>query len=306
MHNTILAAISVIGQGLRKSQRKTLAAVVEGMLARSKCNLAEIARGISRRCQFASRFKQVWHYVNNQNIDPQETGILDGFISQLEPGQPLVLLLDWTEFLGDHLLCAALPLEKRAVPVFWRLASHAQYHDEFGRNLLEDKLFREIRRRIPKEVPVTIIADRGFGRTDLFKKLDMLGFGYIIRGKDDAWIKVGTWQGVLAFYPLKHGRIRRLDQVRYRKSKSVSLSLVTRWDLVKGRHSVWYLATNRSDEAATILGQYEKRMWIEEMFRDIKSQHFWFGSDQSQDHQRTGQVVSRSSRVHPVGFFCWS
>jgi hypothetical protein len=276
MYKTILAVVEVIQQGLRKSQRKTLAAVLEGLLARSKCSLAEIARGIGRRCQFASRLKQVWRYVNNKNIEPEEVaqGILDWFISSLSPGQPLVLLVDWTEFLGDHLLSAAIPLEKRAIPVFWRLASHAEYHDEWGRNLLEDKFFRELRHRIPESVSVIIIADRGFGRTELFRKLDKLGFRFIIRVKDDVWIRTQAWQGVLAGYPLEFGKIIRLDQVQYRQKKSMTLSLVARWDKVRGKYEAWYLATNCPDEAAGIIGYYEKRMWIDEMYRDVKSQHF--------------------------------
>jgi hypothetical protein len=276
MYNVILAVVEVIEQGLRKSQRKTLAAVVEGLLSRSKCSLAEIARGMGRRCQFASRLKQVWRYVNNNNIVPEEVaqGILEWFISQRKDGQPLVLLVDWTEFLTDHLLSAAIPLDGRAVPVFWRLASHTEYHDKWGRNLLEDEFFQQLRRRIPESVPVIIIADRGFGRTELFRKLDKLGFRYIIRVKDDVWIKTHDWQGVLADYPLSFGKIIRLDQVQYRQKKSVNLSLVARWDKVRGKYEAWYLATNCPDEAAAIINHYEERMWTEEMYRDIKSQHF--------------------------------
>ncbi len=277
MDKTILAVMEVIEQGLRKSQRKTLAAMVEGLLKRSQCNLAEIARGIGRKTKFGSKLKQVWRYVNNSNIKPEEIGqgVLDWFISELKPGQPLVLLVDWTEFLTDHLLSAAIPLERRAIPVFWKLASHAEYHDEFGRNLLEDRLFKELRRRIPKDVPVIIIADRGFGRADLFKQLgNELGFRYIIRVKDDVWIKTQQWQGVLAKYPLDFGKIIRLDQVQYRKTKSVPVSLVARWDKVKGKYEAWYIATNCPAEAAAIIDYYEERMWIDEMFRDVKGQHF--------------------------------
>ena len=43
MYNIILAVIGVIEQALRKSQRKPLAAIVEGWPARSKYPLAAIA-----------------------------------------------------------------------------------------------------------------------------------------------------------------------------------------------------------------------------------------------------------------------
>jgi len=127
---------------------------------------------------------------------------------------------------------------------------------------------------VPRSIPVIIVADRGFGRVELFVRLNKLGLGYIIRVKDAVWVGSENWQGVLADYPIKLGQIIQWENIEYQKSRKHRLNLVMRNDVIRNQASAWYLATNVPREAAYLLKRYESRMWIEEMFRDLKSSNF--------------------------------
>lgn len=273
MNTTIITILDVICKRIRKSQKKTLASIVESLLHGSTASLAEIARGMGKRTKFCSRLKRVWRYLGNSNIDGEKGGeeLLDWFISRRND-EPLVLLVDWSKFYTDNVL-AAVPMGKRAIPIFWEIATKEDLSNK-GQNVIEKEFFKKVRGLISREVKVIIVADRGFGRTSLFSGLDKYGFGYVIRIKDAGWVREKTWQGVLASFPLKLGSIFHWEDVGYHKTKRYKLNIIMRKDIINNTARAWYLATNIPDQAAYLLNLYERRMWIEEMFRDLKSSNF--------------------------------
>jgi hypothetical protein len=46
-----------------------------------------------------------------------------------------------------------------------------------------------LRDLIPQGVPVILLADRGFGRTELARLCQQLGFRYVVRIKPDVWME---------------------------------------------------------------------------------------------------------------------
>ena len=291
MSTTIMTILDVISNNLRRSQKKSLAVIIESLLQGSQASLADIARGMGQKTRFGSRLKRVWRYVSNSNINPEHVSadLLAWFIGRLGPDEPLVLLVDWSKFYNDHVLAAAIPLGKRAVPVFWEIATDEGL--ERGQNTIEYKFFNQLRDLIPKAVPVIIVADRGFGRTELFVRLDKLGLGYIIRVKDAVWVESKCWQGVIANYPLKLGQIIQWEGVKYQKRRKYKLNLVMRNDIVRNTASAWYLASNVPEQAVYLLERYESRMWIEEMFCDLKSSNFKFNQVRLNSPERRSRLM---------------
>jgi hypothetical protein len=291
MNNTIMTILDVISKQLRKSQKKTLAVIIESLLQGSQASLADIARGMGRKTKFGSRLKRVWRYACNANIDPAKAGadLLGWFISRLGIGEPLVLLVDWSKFYGNHVLVAAVPLRKRAIPVLWEIVSDDDLSR--GRNTIEYEFFNKLRGIVSQSIPVIIVADRGFGRVELFVRLNKLGLGYIIRVKDAVWVGSESWQGVLADYPIRLGQIIQWENIEYQKNRKHKLSLVMRNDITRSQASAWYLATNVPREAVYLLKRYESRMWIEEMFRDLKSSNFKLDSLRLKNPTRRSRLM---------------
>ena len=84
------------------------------------------------------------------------------------------MALDWVEVRTFHTLMAAAVQRGRAVPLLW--ASYPEWELSKSQNNLEEGLLRLLRTLIPQEVRVIVLADRGFGRTELAKVCQHLAF----------------------------------------------------------------------------------------------------------------------------------
>jgi hypothetical protein len=180
----------------------------------------------------------------------------------------LEIILDWTACGEFQILSALIGLEGRAVPVLqW---SVRKWEFRTSQNAFEYEMLRCLRRLIPRAQPTTIVADRGFGRTELFRFLDELGFGYCIRIKGDAWTEFAGYAGPLKAYPVQVGQTFKLASVRSHKRQRYALKLVINCARITGTVSTWLLATNLPDQARCIVDVYRRRFWCEEAFRDQK------------------------------------
>ena len=74
---------------------------------------------------------------------------------------------------------------------------------------------------IPAGVSVIVLADRGFGRTELAAHLPGAGLRYVIRIKPDVTVGPARIRGVLRDYPTHKGMCRVLRDVDYRKDEPV-------------------------------------------------------------------------------------
>jgi hypothetical protein len=193
--------------------------------------------------------------------------------------------LDWTDVRSFQTLMAAAVLKGRAVPLLW--ASYAKWELFKSRNALEEGLLHLLRTLIPERVPVILLADRGFGRVEMARACHNFGFRYLIRIKPDAWIEHPTFHGKLKDYPVVKGMRRVLQAARHRKSRPVTHNIVVRWQpgLPAKRDEPWYLMTDLAGSALQLTALYAKRMTVEELFRDGKSQRNGFALRQVQVKQ---------------------
>ena len=95
----------------------------------------------------------------------------------------IVVALDWTYFEPDQqqtLMLSLLTGHGRSTPLLWqtiRSQNLKGYQASY-----EDDLLRQFKRVLPAGVKVTVVADRGFGNTNMFYLLEHeLGFNYVIR-----------------------------------------------------------------------------------------------------------------------------
>ena len=103
----------------------------------------------------------------------------------------------------------------RAVPLLG--ATYPEWELYRSQNSWEEGLLRLLKTLLPPELPVILLADRGFGRTELARTCQQLGYQYLIRIKPDVHIQVGSFRGKLSHYPVKKGIRRLLRGVRYRQ-----------------------------------------------------------------------------------------
>lgn len=267
-----------VTKGLLPTQQAALSHIVCSMLTcRSLC-LAELARCLHSSTDFRHNLKRVWRFVSNDRINTSTAKELLArrLIRQLHhrldirPKQQLEIIMDWTTVWPYVVLEALIPLDGRAVPVLSWAALRGSL--SCRQNTLEMEFLASLRRAIPKQWKVVIVADRGFQRTELLRFIKGLGFSFVIRVKGDAWIKSSKYEGKLRDYALSVGQCFKLRDVTYHKSKQYILKVVMNCEKIKGKKCSWLLATDLGLTAREVVRIYERRFWCEESFRDQKQE----------------------------------
>jgi hypothetical protein len=115
----------------------------------------------------------------------------------------------------------------RALPLLW--ATYPEWVLHRSQNNLQEGLLRLLRTTIPEHVEVVLLADRGFGRTELGRTCQELRFRYVIHIKRDVWVDCPSYLGNLLDYPVRKGLQRLLKNFRYRKDDPLRQHVVIHW-----------------------------------------------------------------------------
>lgn len=190
----------------------------------------------------------------------------------------ITVALDWTDFERDDqvTLCAYMVTRHgRAMPLVWRTMWKSQLKER--QTDFEFELVDDLYLWMPKDVEVNLLADRGFGNHRLYAFLDSIGWGYVIRFRENIVVRdaAGNKRPAVAWLPAS-GRAKMLRDARVTGVKASVPAVV----VVKRRKmkNAWCLATNLAGTTADkIIKLYSKRFTIEETFRDTKDLHFGMG-----------------------------
>jgi hypothetical protein len=159
----------------------------------------------------------------------------------------------------------------RAIPVLWRTAAKEKLKDNQTR--IEMELLTDFRTIVPIGTKIVILADRGFGKIDLFEHLKSLNFEYVIRLKRNAYIYSKFYSGSLEQLVIQAGTLRDFGTTLFTAKKRYPLRLIVFYD--HGQKEPWILTTNLTPKdlnARDAVTYYGRRMEIEECFRDIKNE----------------------------------
>lgn len=257
----------------------SLANGVAGALAASRASIHAIGRAYAELegIQIKSAVKQIDRLLSNEGIEMDL--VLSAWVRFVAGNTAsLTLAMDWTDFdADDHTtLCIYLVTRQgRALPFIWQ--THQKSKLKGQQTALEVALIERLHRFLPVSIDVTLLADRGFGKTELYELLEVLGWDYVIRFRQVIRISSSEIDSspAAALVPT-NGRARLLTNVQLTGKKKSLPGVV----LVKkrGMKDAWCLATSLSHKSATeIVKLYARRFTIEEAFRDTKDIHFGMG-----------------------------
>jgi hypothetical protein len=184
-----------------------------------------------------------------------------------------VVSFDWTDIKSFQTLMASAVFKGRSIPICWASCNQHVYDGHRSRNAFEESLLLLLRSMIPPQVKVILLADRGFGRTELARFCQNHRFSYVIRIQPNVHVNSASYHGKLLDYPVHKGICKLLSSVAYRSHHSVRQNIVIRWvrDLPQKRDECWFLMTDLHAGPAQISQLYGQRMTIEELFRDHKN-----------------------------------
>src|SRR6202795_3248888 len=258
----------------------SLAGATLGVMTSASLAVAVIGQALAQARGLVTKhaIKQVDRLLSNQNID-----VWDSFARWVPhligSRKEIVVAMDWTDFERDGQATLALNLvtgHGRATPLLWVTVWKEELTEQ--RNDFEDACLLRLKQLVPPDCAVTILADRGFGDHKLFKFLDDLGFGYVIRFRGNIHVTdaagetrpAADWVG-------KSGRARKLRGARVTASHAYKVGAVV---CVHARDmkEPWCLAASDAEApAGTLIKQYARRWTIEPSFRDTKDLRFGMG-----------------------------
>jgi hypothetical protein len=269
----IWAWVLSVCAALRKSQAETLAALVCAAVPTQRATLANIGRAMAGQARCKHKIKRAGRFIANKRVAVADAmaGVIARFARRKDV--PLVVALDWVEVRDFHALVAAAVVEGRSVPLLWH--SYPEWELAKSQNNLEEGLIRLLRSLVPDRVRIILLADRGFGRTELARTLlGLTNVSFVIRVKPQVKLRHPKFTGELVDYPVKKGMRRVLRQAQFRTNDPVTVNVVIRWKegLPEHRDGPWFLITDLSKGSAIQLTElYGTRMGVEEFFRDAKS-----------------------------------
>lgn len=269
--DTISWVISVCAAGLRLSQAKTLATLVASALRVERVSLAHIGRSMLGTTKH--QIKRCWRFCSNDRIETADA--MRGIVKKTprKRKKPLIVAVDWVDIRQFQTLMASVVLKGRSVPLCWGSCNKHVYDGHKSRNAFEESLLLVLAGMIPPGQKVILLADRGFGRTELARFCQRHGFDYVIRIQPNVHVRCASFSGKLLDYPVYKGICRLLKQVAYRQHHPVRQNIVIRWvrNLPQKRDECWFLMSNLNAGPARLSHLYGQRMTIEQLFRDGKS-----------------------------------
>jgi len=270
---------SLIGDDLHAKRVLSLANGVVGVIHAAALAVHFIGEGLAAAMGTDPKhaIKQVDRLLSNTAIS------VWAFFSRWVPfivGQrkAIRVALDWTEFEPDDQSTIALYLlteHGRATPLVWQTVRKSQLKDRQGR--YEDEVIERLHELLDTDVRVTLLADRGFGSQERYAHLELLGWDFVIRFRENVLVEseTGETKPAAAWVP-KNGRAKIIRKARVTADRTEVAAVVCM--KAAGMKDAWCLATSRTNlSPRQIVDLYGRRFSIEETFRDQKDIRFGMG-----------------------------
>lgn len=265
--------LSTLLRPFRRSQQKTCAALVAALCQAAQASSFAIAGQLSSltEVQFGSALTRLYRFLRNDRFD---NWLLTEQLLRLlaSPERRLLLALDWTQWQDRFsVLCASVCTDTRSIPV----AVSACHKPQLARsqNLWEETFLRlTIDRLRAAEVSAVWLCDRGFHRVKWLEKLIEFEQQFVVRLTRDVTVRLADRVCLLKNLELGPGERRDFGWVWLRSDELVRVRLIGVW--AAGAKEAWWLATNLQNRVSKVVSYYDRRMGIEEQFRDAKGQRF--------------------------------
>ena len=265
-------------QGLRPDQRITqirnfVWLIIGIYQSRSVC-LSRIAGKIPGPAKLLSTTRRLSRLLENPAIRVREWYepiAREWLETQFRNIGEIRLIVDGTKIgFGHQLLIVCLAYRKRAIPIAWTWVKHVKGHSSAYKHLA---LLAYVRKLLPAGAAVFLVGDCEFGSVAVLRQLDNWRWLYVLRQKSDTGVWFDEKSGWQTFgsYIHKPGQSIWLGKGCLTAKEIYPVNLLVHWEV--GEKEPWCLATNLPG-LGMALQFYRRRMWIEEMFGDMKKHGF--------------------------------
>ena len=264
----IVAWLCAHVNGMHAKRMATLAVLTDAAMKMRGMGVLALGRAVAGRVD-----AKVWRFLRNAKLEARE--VCAGIARAFSPAEgPIIVLADWTDFTPYTQLVFALPRDGRALPFYCRTVLQAG--GEGCRSTAEQAALQELAALLPQARSVVIVADRGFASRRWLDAIEAQGWSYVQRLPRHHVADLETHIGPLQELKVRSGtRAKEYGWGTLGEARRRARLVVCK---AKDAKEPWYLATNLQDQcAAEIVRYYQRRMWIEAMFRDWKNKNWGLG-----------------------------
>jgi hypothetical protein len=258
----------------RITQVRNFVWLMVGIFHSRSVQLSQVASKIPGQAQNLSTVRRLSRFLDNPAIQVREW--YEPIARQWLAAQyswigEIRLIVDGTKVgFGHQLLMVSLAYRRRAIPIAWTWVKQVRGHSSGHQQLA---LLQYVKGLLPQKSTVFLVGDSEFGSIQVLRQLDQWHWYYVLRQKGNTCVwnnQQANWQKLSSFVH-QEGQSVWLPNTYLTKQNSYPVSVLVHW--AKGEKEPWCLATNLPDGTLT-LRYYKRRMWIEEMFGDLKGHGF--------------------------------
>jgi hypothetical protein len=287
LYHTVLKQLCQWLPDERVTRMRNLALLVSGLYLSQKVQLPLVVRKWPLEGKVPSLTNRLRRFLSNERLSIQSCyqPIVQRLVCRFNKGT-IRLIIDCTKVGFNHqVMVVAIAYRKRALPLAWSVHPWAKG----GVSAVEQiALLKRVQSFLPPESEVWLAGDSGFQYVPLLRWLQAQGWHFVIRQSGNNMV---SWPGQpwvrLADIDLAEGKTRVIGWVRLtHKHDHRWLWLILHWK--EGEDEPWYLVSDcRGDRE--LIHCYQKRMWIEEMYGDMKGHGF----DLETTHLRDSDRIDR-------------
>jgi len=269
------------------SRLKNLTWLVVGLYLAMNVQLSAIVRKWPLLAKNASLTRRLERFLDNPAYrvrdwyEPVARQMLAAFA-----GREVTLIIDGSKVgFGHQLLMVALAHRRRALPLAWTWVARSRGHSS---SWTQAALLDYVRRLLPPGTRVILVGDAEFGAIPLIGQVRRWRWKYVLREKSNHQVRQHgsrLWQPFTDLVQ-KAGQSLWWPRAFLTRKWKYPTALLAHW--AKGHNEPWLLATNLAD-ARHVRRAYRRRMWIEELFGDLKGH----GLDLETTHLRHFLRLSR-------------
>ena len=289
LYHIVLAQLCQWFPDERITRTRNLALFVTGLALSTAVHLPMVVRKWPVAGQLPSLVNRLRRFLDNPRVDvrswyrPVAEQLVQSFA-----GQRIRLVVDCTKVgFNFRLLTISIAYRKRTLPLAWSVHRGRKGH---VRSAEQIALFAHVRTLLPQNSEVWVVGDTGFQTVPLLRWFQRQHWHFVIRqqGKNLVYLAEQGWVKLSAL-ELRKGQTRFMGWIRLtRKSDAGWFWLILHWE--KGEDEPWYLVSDQSGQRA-LIRLYKVRMWVEEMYGDLKGHGFDLESTHLDDTNRIARLM---------------
>jgi len=272
----------------RITRVRNMAWLIAGLWEAKSIHLSHVAVHLPWPIQKRSAERRLSRFVHNRAVHPLRwyEPVARQLVAKASAtvGEVRLILDTMPVHAQIQVVIVSLAFRRRALPLAWTWLRHGKGHSSSVKQIA---LLARIRQWIPPQARVSVVGDNEFGSMALIQQLEAWGWTYVLRQKGSTLVGLpdGTWTALKTVVTTP-GQSRWYQDVVLTDQYHHRCNLLAHWE--PGEKEPWFLATSSPTRRQT-LQAYRRRMWADEMHRDLKSQGFHL----DKTHIRDWRVLSR-------------